>query len=136
MELTQWLTIGALCLNPLAILAVFYLEKWWRRGEWERRRKEEVVYNLMGARGGTRTTLNAKELEKALNSIPIIFNDNQKIIEAYNSFKEENSRQNPDSDVLTNKLTKLIQTVCRETGYDVEESTVKDILNLHMDKFS
>lgn len=132
MELSEILVIIAIISGPLA---VFFLEKYWRRKEWKRRRKEEVVYNLVGARGGTRTPLHAKELEKALNSIPIIFSDKDEIIEAYNEFYEVRNQGN--SNLATEKLVKLILKICREMGFeDIEKSTVRKILTLHTEKFS
>ena len=134
MEIGEWLTIIAIISGPLT---VFFLEKWWRRKEWKRRRKEELVYNLVGGRAGTKTVLNAKEMEKALNAIPVIFSDNQEVMNAYQEYYQESSRDNPDNDLATEKLVSLILTVCREMGFsEIEESTVKNFQMLHENRFS
>lgn len=133
MQLSELITIIAIITGPIA---VFILEKLWRKAEWKRRRKEEVVFDLVGSRAGTKTPLNAARLERALNSIPVVFSDNDEIAQAYNNFYEIKVKGR-DPQLATDKLITLILTVCREMGYgDIEESTIKNIVNLHVQKFS
>ena len=128
-ELISLLTLVATVFAPgIAALVVF-------RSIGRKRRREseyEVLHDLVRARGATSGThLNADIFESALNSIPIVFCNNQAIVDACNAFLDSIDRSDP-VEVRTKKLVTPILTMCRELGYtSIEESTVMRIANVN-----
>ena len=131
MTLTNGLMIAAVLLSPLVALSV---ERWRRKENQQSALERDVLYDLIRARAATRgpqqVPVSAEIMERALNSIPIIFSKNKKIAQSFAEFQEASAGGTP-APIRDQRLVSLILTICRQLRYkEVEESTIKNVLFL------
>lgn len=111
--MNEWLSIIAVLVSPLvAVLVSIWIEKYNQK----RKDKMELFKILMTQRG----IVESYEWVNALNSIYVVFSDEEKVLSALDEFlATTNVRKPEDIDVASfeNKKVKLLEEMSKSLGY-------------------
>ena len=123
MTLTGILTIIAILLSPVIALIIGQKIVESRR---KKDRKEEVLRKLISYRH----IVHSDEFLSALNSVPIIFREDEKIKKLHKYYFLSN-KNNALEGVQKANLVALILAVCNDLGYgkNVEYSDIEDVFS-------
>ena len=124
LKIYELITIVAILVGPVVAVAIQLLAE-------ARRQKKEQQTNTMRMLVSTRHMPSDAAYSTAINMIPIDFNDNQKVMAAWNTYIETIKFQPTAENVsvhekkIVTKQTKLIFEIMKSLGYNLPETDIE-----------
>ncbi|WP_305095966.1 DUF6680 family protein [Croceibacterium aestuarii] len=121
---SEWLTLLAIVLGPIIAVIITLVVEAQRRS---RQQRLEIFRTIMT----TRHLPGDARYSSSINLVPVEFNRNRAVVEAYNDYIEETRFKPQAGDeekkfrLLASKQTKLIAAMAKDLGFRLRESDLE-----------